>query len=89
MIITADIAMYPLSEGYEVPIVEFIQLLREQPGIDVVTHQMSTQVRGEFDAVTTAIDQCMKVHMARPATVVFVTRYLNSDLEIDVRPDID
>ncbi|KAA9130420.1 hypothetical protein F3N42_11975 [Marinihelvus fidelis] len=88
MIITADIAMYPLDEGYSAPIITFIHTLRRQPGVEVVTHQMSTQVRGEYDAVTQAINQCMKPHMQGPATVVFVVRYLNADLDISMRPDI-
>ncbi len=88
MIITADIAMYPLHADYEAPIIEFIHALRHYEDLDVVTHQMSTQVRGKFDRVMTAINASMKPVMADPTRVVFVVRYLNIDLDIAARPDI-
>lgn len=89
MIITADIAMYPLDERFVEPIVAFIHALRRHDGIEVVTNQMSTQVRGEFEAVNAAVNAAMKAQMAGERKVVFVVRYLNSDLDIAERPDID
>lgn len=88
MKITADISMYPLDPGYGTPIIAFIRDLREQPGIEVVTNAMSTQLRGEFDAVTGALATCMRRRMAEDRTVVFVTRFLNLDLPITEAPDL-
>jgi len=89
MKITVDISLYPLDSNYLPPIKDFIRRLRTIDGLELVTNQLSTQVRGEFDTVTTALNECMKESMKSGEKLVFVTRYLNSDLEIGRLPDID
>lgn len=89
MIITVDISLYPLDRNYLPPIKDFIRRLRQFDDLELVTNQLSTQVRGEFDQVTTALNQCMKESMKDGQKLVFVTRYLNSDLEIGRHPEID
>ena len=64
-------------------------MLRGHDGIELVTNQMSTQVRGEFDAVMHAVNSCMKQTMIDFERVVFVTKCLNADLDIGRNPDID
>ena len=54
MKIVADMSLYPLKDGPVPTIIEFIEELREQPGIEIVTNQLSSQLRGEFEAVTSA-----------------------------------
>ena len=82
MRITAEISYYPLNEHFVADIEAFIAELNEQPGLQVVTNRMSTQLRGEFDAVTGAIARCMQPALARPGTRVMVVKYLNADLAI-------
>ena len=89
MIITADISMYPLDADFIEPITRFIVALREYSGLDVVTNQLSTQVRGEFDVVAAALNDCMHNAMSEGSKVVFVTKYLNSDLDIAELPQLD
>ena len=89
MKITLDISMYPLDADYKPPIKSFIRDLRGRDGIELVTSQMSTQVRGEFDAVWDAVNACMKKAMREDGKVVFVSKCLNSDLDITRAPDID
>ncbi len=60
MRITADMSMYPLADEYKPAIISFIKELREVEGLEVVTNQLSTQMRGEFDVVTSAINRCLK-----------------------------
>jgi uncharacterized protein YqgV (UPF0045/DUF77 family) len=86
---TIEISMYPLNADYKPPIKAFVRQLRAHDGIEIVTNQMSTQVRGEFDVVTAAVNACMKEAMANNAKVVFVTKWLNGDLEIGHLPEID
>ena len=88
MKIVADMSLYPLKEGPVPEIIEFIQSLRERAGLDVVTNQLSTQLRGEFEAVTGAINDCMRRAMTAPNTVVLVVKYLNVDLEIGRAPSL-
>lgn len=89
MQITVDISMYPLNSDYKPPIKAFVRRLRQQPGLELVTNQLSTQVRGEFEAVTGALNACMQETMAEEGRVVFVTRYLNTGLDISSLPEID
>ncbi len=67
----------------------FIKELRIQDGIEIVTNQLGTQLRGEFEAVTGAINHCMRKAMEAPNTVVLVVKYLNIDVELQTgtQPD--
>ncbi len=89
MEITAELSMYPLDANYKPPIIDFIMDLRAQPGIEIVTNQLATQVRGDFDAVTRAIDVCMRHAMAAERRVVFTVKYLNTGLDIGASPKLD
>jgi len=88
MNITAEMSLYPLKDGPVPEIIEFIRDMRAQEGIEIVSNQLSTQLRGEFEAVTSAINQCMRQAMAAPNTVVLVVKYLNVDLEIGRAPTL-
>ena len=53
-----------------------------------MSNQLSTQLRGEFDAVAGAINHCMRRVMEAPNTVVLVAKYLNVDPEITRAPSL-
>jgi len=88
MNITTEMSLYPLKNGPVPEIIDFIRDLRQQPDIEIVSNQLSTQLRGEFDAVTSAINRCMRKVMQAPNTVVLVVKYLNVDLEIGRAPSL-
>ena len=88
MKIVADMSLYPLKDGPIPGIIEFIEDLQEQDGIEIVTNQLGTQLRGEFDAVTRAINRCMRKAMRASNTVVLVVKYLNVDVEIGKVPSL-
>ncbi len=89
MKIVADLSLYPLKDGPVPEIIRFIRDIRTQDGIEIVTNQLSTQLRGEFAAVTGAINHCMHAVMAASSnTVVLVVKYLNVDLEIARAPSL-
>ena len=88
MKIVADMSLYPLKDGPIPTIIEFINELQEQDGIEIVTNQLGTQLRGEFEAVTDAINHCMRRAMMAPNTVVLVVKYLNINVEIDRAPSL-
>ena len=67
---------------------EFIRDLRRQDGIEIVSNQLSTQLRGEFEAVSGAVNRCLRKAMAAPNTVVLVVKYVNVDLEIGRAPTL-
>ena len=88
MKIVADMSLYPLKDGPIPTIIEFIEELQNQPGIQIVTNQLGTQLRGDFEAVTDAIKQCMRKAMNAQNTVVLVVKYLNIDVEIERAPSL-
>ena len=89
MRITAELSLYPLASEQPIErITGFIRELREQPGIEVLTNQMSTQLRGELEDVQRAVDVCMKAVMESGDRVVLVAKYLNADLPIDSLPQL-
>lgn len=88
MNIVADMSLYPLRDGPVPEIIRFIRELRERDGLEIVTNQLSTQLRGDFEAVTGAINDCMRLAMSAPNTVVLVVKYLNVDLEIGRAPTL-
>ena len=88
MKIVAEMSLYPLKDGPVPTIIGFIKALQQRQGIEIVTNQLSTQIRGEFAAVTGAVNHCMKKAMETPNTVVLVVKYLNIDLEIDRAPSL-
>ena len=88
MKIVADMSLYPLKDGPIPSIIEFIEELKQQDGIKIVINQLGTQLRGEFDAVTGAINQCMRKAMMTPNTVVLVVKYLNIHVEIENAPSL-
>ena len=57
MQIVAEMSLYPLKNGAVPDIIEFIRELRRQEGIEIVSNQLSTQLRGEFEAVTGAVNE--------------------------------
>lgn len=89
MDITVEISMYPLAAVHVAPIVAFIHSLRAQPGVAVLTNQVSTQVEGEFTAVTGALNRCMQEAMAVDDTIVFAVKYINRRLDIGTAPQLD
>ncbi len=82
MRITVELSLYPLAPDFVGPITGFIHALRGTPGVELVTNQMSTQVRGDFDVVWPAIARCTRAAMERDHPVVLVAKFLNADLPI-------
>lgn len=90
MNITAEISLYALDAGYKNRVIDFLEDLRSEPGIEMLTNQMSTQVCGEFEAVTGALNRAMRRSMEQQdATLAFVVKYLSSDLPIGEPPELD
>ena len=89
MMITVEMSLYPLNADYKPVIRAFIHELRTYDGIETVTNQMSTQVSGEFDDVMPAVTACIRHSMEGNDKVVFVTKFLNTGLEIMRTPDLE
>ena len=86
MRIVAELSLYPLNDDPVPAIIGFIHELHAREGLEIVTNQMSTQLRGDYDAVTGAINECMRGAMSALDKVVVVVKYLNIDLPIAGEP---
>ena len=60
MEVTVEVSMYPLTEDYEVPIIEFIEAFKEHGDIEVVVNGLSTQLFGEYRVVMDLVEKQMK-----------------------------
>ena len=89
MRITVEVSLYPLNEAFVGDIREFILQLRQEAGLEIHTNQLSTQIRGDYDDVTAALNRCMRYSMEKTGSVVFVVKYLNADLDISTAPNIE
>jgi uncharacterized protein YqgV (UPF0045/DUF77 family) len=80
MRVAVDISLYPLAEDFIPPIQDVIERLNSHESIEVVTNPMSTQLRGEYDAVMAAITQEVKTSFERSPKVVFAIKILNNPI---------
>jgi len=80
MQVAVDISLYPLTEDFIPPIQDVIDRLNRHNGLDVVTNPMSTQIRGEYDAVMAALHKEIKTSFEQMPKAVFAIRILNNPL---------
>ncbi|HRI47058.1 MAG: hypothetical protein KF721_03860 [Ignavibacteriaceae bacterium] len=52
-----EISMYPLTENYEPPILQFIAELKQNSNLEIITNKLSTQIFGEFDEITSLVKE--------------------------------
>lgn len=81
MRVAVDISLYPLAEEFLAPIQDVIRRFNEHDSIDVETNAMSTQIRGEYDAVMNVLQAELKRTFEQVPKAVFAIRILNNPLE--------
>ncbi len=82
MQLTAELSLYPLREEYIPVIKAFIQDLGQRDGLTVVTNAMSTQIRGEWQQVFTAVNDTLQASAARYGKQVLVCKFIPGELDI-------
>lgn len=82
MQITIEISMYPLRDRYEDAILEFIQEIKSNPGIEIRVNETSTHIFGDYDKVFNAINGGVKKSFLKYGKAVFVLKILNGNLKI-------
>ncbi len=80
MQVAVDISLYPLDTDVIPPILDVIQRLRTHTDLYVDTNSMSTQIRGEYDAVMAALQQEMNTTFENLPRAVFVMKILNNPI---------
>ncbi len=59
MKISVELALTPLQDNFEEPIISFIRKLRDS-GLNVLENPLSTQVYGEYDQVMSVLNKEIK-----------------------------
>jgi len=76
MQVAVDISLYPLSADYVPPIKSFIERLGTHSGLTFEYNPLSTQVRGEIDAVFAALKAEAAATFAGPNRSVLVMKMI-------------
>lgn len=74
-----DISMYPLTESYCQPIIDFINRLKAQPNIKVVQNTLSTQIFGDYRVLMAALTEDIETALAQQPKTVFVIKLVGGD----------
>ena len=80
MKVAVDISLYPLADDFIPPIQDVIERLNQHDGVSVVTNPMSTQLRGEFEDVMSALQQEVKTTFEQTPKAVFAIKILNNPI---------
>ena len=80
MKVAVDISLYPLDADFIPPIDDVIERLNSHAACEVITNPMSTQIRGEFDDVMTALNEEIKTTFERVPKAVFAIKVLNNPI---------
>ena len=76
MHVAVEMSLYSLTGEFIPPIVDFIDRLKAQPGLSVVTNSMSTQVSGDFDRVFDALKSEIRASLSQKHRAVMVMKVL-------------
>ncbi len=80
MQVAVDISLYPLHENFIAPIKKVIERLEQHEGVTVERNRMSTQLRGEFDAVMPALNAEIRRTFDEVPKAVFAIKILNNPI---------
>ena len=78
MQVAVDISLYPLDEEFIPPIKDVIERLKLHDGIEVETNRMSTQVRGDYDAVMPVLSKEIRTTFQNIPHAIFAIKILNN-----------
>ena len=81
MQVAVDISLYPLDENFIPPIKDVIERLEKHAGVAVERNRMSTQLRGEFDIVMSALTEEIGTTFDRVPKAVFAIKILNNPVK--------
>jgi uncharacterized protein YqgV (UPF0045/DUF77 family) len=79
MRISVDISLYPLTEGYEKPILAFIDKLEANGKLRVKRNSLSTQVFGEYRDVMDCLDTEIEAVFEALPHSVFAMKFIGTD----------
>ncbi|MDD2450441.1 MAG: hypothetical protein PHU67_00835 [Sulfurovum sp.] len=79
MQISVDISLYPLKEGYEQPILDFIAALEKEPNIAIVRNELSTQIHGDYAIIMPLLQEEIYAVFEELPDSVFVLKLVGNN----------
>jgi len=67
-----DISIYPLTENYKAEVLAFIEDLKTEPSLTVITNNLSTQIGGDYDLVFDTVKKALKKFHATKKAVAII-----------------
>jgi uncharacterized protein YqgV (UPF0045/DUF77 family) len=86
MRITVEMSLYPLQGSPIEKILAFIETIQGDARLEVVVNQMSTQLRGELDAVMEVLHAALERSFKGSGPQALVVKFLSADLPIGEPP---
>ncbi|MEM1173683.1 MAG: YkoF family thiamine/hydroxymethylpyrimidine-binding protein [Pseudomonadota bacterium] len=81
MQVAVDISLYPFDADFIPPIKDVIERLNRHDDIEVETNRLSTQLRGEYELVMSALNAEIRTTFERLPKAIFTIKILNNPLE--------
>lgn len=78
---SVEISMYPLGREFVPDIKDFIERMKNYPGIICEVNGMSTQIFGDFREIMHALTNEMEASFERHGKSVFVLKIVNAFLQ--------
>ncbi|MDH4041214.1 MAG: hypothetical protein OEW92_00790 [Gammaproteobacteria bacterium] len=82
MKLTVELSLYPIQENYIEIIQAFIDAMRTEPDLQVVTNAMSTQVCGDYERVFALVGATLAATTRRFGKQVLVAKFIPWELEL-------
>lgn len=82
MQVTVEVSLYPLTNDYEGLIISFIKKMKNRPHLEVMTHSMSTYIKGEVKEVMSGIGQTMH-ELGPDIASALVMKVINRNLPVE------
>ena len=76
MELRAELSLYPLAGDVDSSVLAFIEDLISTNSVSVITNAMSTQIRGDSQAVFSAVQTALEASYARCGRQVLVAKFL-------------
>lgn len=89
MKLSVEISNYPLNENYIPAIKDFIKRLQANELLRISCNTMSTQIFGDYDDVMQVLSAEMKSSFEQYGKMIFVCKFINSDLDPLLNPHND
>jgi uncharacterized protein YqgV (UPF0045/DUF77 family) len=86
MRVTVEMSLYPLQGSPIEKIIAFIETVQGDSRLEVVVNQMSTQLRGELDAVMEVLHTALERSFTGGGPQALVVKFLNADLSVGEPP---